>query len=104
MSSGEMKAGANTLGQAANMVSTAKSDFDKLASNLMGQIQSAQAKWQGEGGSAFQNLGAAWNERQNKIVSALNQFESSLQQTQKDNQSTDSTQSGYMSKISGRLC
>ena len=103
MASGEMKAGANTLGQAAGMVSTAKSDFDKLASNLAGQIQSAQAKWQGQGGSAFQSLGAAWHERQNKIVSALNQFESSLQQTQKDNHTTDDTQSSYMTKIHGRL-
>ena len=44
-----------------------------------------QGKWGGQGGTAFFNLHEAWNEKQQIIVNALDEFEASLQQTEKDN-------------------
>jgi WXG100 family type VII secretion target len=99
----EMKAGANTLQRAAGMVATAKGDFDKLSGNLSGQLSSLSSKWVGQGGSAFQALQAAWTEKQNKIVRALDEFESALTQTQRDNTNTDDTQHSNMTKLTGRL-
>jgi ESAT-6 family protein len=99
----EMKAGANTLQRAAGMVATAKGDFDKLSANLSGQLSALSSKWVGQGGSSFQALQTAWNEKQNKIVRALDEFESALTQTQRDNTSTDDTQHANMSKLTGRL-
>ena len=99
----EMKAGAQTLSRAATMVNTARADFDKLSAQLSDNILAQQAKWQGQGGKAFFNLHQAWTDKQNKIVSALNEFESSLQSTEKDNLNTDQSQSDYMNKNHSRL-
>ncbi len=103
MATPEMKAGSNTLQRAAGMVNTAKGDFDKLSANLSGQLSSLSSKWVGQGGSAFQALHTAWTDKQNRIVRALDEFESALTQTQRDNTSTDDQQHGNMSKLTGRL-
>jgi WXG100 family type VII secretion target len=103
MATPEMKAGSNTLSRAAGLVAGAKGDFDKMSGNLSNQILSYQSKWVGQGGSAFFALHQAWTEKQNKIVSALNEFEAALTQTQRDNTNTDEAQHGNMSKLTGRL-
>jgi uncharacterized protein YukE len=99
----EMKAGDRTLSRAAGMVATAKSDFDKLSATLSDNLLAQQSKWQGQGGSAFTNLHTAWTEKQNRIVRALNEFESALTSTEKDNINTDQSQSDYMNKNHSRL-
>jgi WXG100 family type VII secretion target len=99
----EMGQGEGTLSTAAGMVADAKHDFDRLNSQLVQHIDSAKAKWSGQGGSAFNNLGHAWHEKQATIVSALNQFEASLRSTEKDNTSTDDTQSSAFSRNQQRL-
>ena len=103
MATPEMKAGSHTLSRAAGLVAGAKSDFDRMSQSLTDQITSLQGKWVGQGGSAFFMLHQAWTEKQTKIVSALNEFEAALQQTERDNTNTDDTQHGYMTKINGRL-
>ncbi len=103
MATPEMKAGDQTLSRAANMVNTAHGDFNKLAQALSDNLLAQQGKWQGQGGKAFTNLHQAWKEKQDKIVNALNQFESSLQSTEKDNINTDQSQSDYMNKNVDRL-
>ena len=103
MSNADYGQGEKTLSKAAGMVQAAKADFDKLSKNLDGQIQGLQGKWVGSGGQAFFALHQAWTEKQRTIVNALNEFEQSLQSTEKDNTSTDDSQSANMSKLSGRL-
>jgi WXG100 family type VII secretion target len=103
MATPEMKAGSNTLQRAAGMVNTAKGDFDKLSANLSSQLSSLSSKWVGQGGSAFQTLQTAWTDKQNRIVRALDEFESALTQTQRDNTSTDDQQHANVSKLTGRL-
>jgi len=85
------------------MVAHAKGDFDRLSATLSDNILAQQAKWQGQGGKAFFNLHQAWTEKQDKIVRALNEFESALTTTERDNITTDQTQSDYMNKNHSRL-
>lgn len=99
----EMKAGDRTLVRAAEMVATAKTDFDGLSKTLSSNILAQQSKWQGQGGRAFFQLHQAWTEKQERIVKALNEFEASLTATERDNISTDETQQSYMAKNHSRL-
>jgi WXG100 family type VII secretion target len=103
MATPEMKAGDRTLSRAAGMVNTARSDFDRLSATLSDTIVGYQSKWQGQGGKAFFNLHQAWTEKQNRIVRALNEFESALTSTERDNINTDQTQSDFMNKNHSRL-
>ena len=99
----EMGQGEGTLTRAAGLVAEAKQDFDSLSKNLEGQIQGIQGKWAGAGGTAFFSLHQAWNEKQRIITNALNEFQNSLTSTEKDNVSTDETQSANYSRVAGRL-
>lgn len=103
MTQGMYGQGEQTLSKAAGMVAEAKSDFDRMAATLDGQIQGMRNQWVGQGGAAFFALHQAWTEKQKIIVSALNEFESSLTRTEKDNVSTDQEQGSGMSRLSSRL-
>jgi uncharacterized protein YukE len=99
----EMGQGQGTLSAAAGMVADAKHDFDRLNDELVEHIDAAKARWAGQGGTAFNALGHAWSEKQRTITSALDQFEASLRSTEKDNTSTDGTQSAAFSRNQQRL-
>ena len=99
----EMGQGQGTLTRAAGLVTDAKADFDSLSNALSGQIQGLQGRWAGAGGTAFFSLHTAWTEKQKVITNALNEFEASLQSTERDNVNTDQTQSDYMNKNHDRL-
>jgi uncharacterized protein YukE len=98
-----MGQGQGTLSAAAGMVADAKHDFDRLNNELVQHIDAAKATWAVQGGTAFSALGHAWAEKQRTIVSALNQFEASLRSTEKDNTSTDDTQSAAFVRNHQRL-
>ncbi|MGZ5400571.1 MAG: WXG100 family type VII secretion target [Nocardioides sp.] len=95
--------GEGTLGKAAQLVSGAKQDFDRLGGELDGQISGLRGTWAGSGGQAFFVLHQAWTEKQKVIVSALNEFENSLLGTQKDVTSTDDTQASNFNNFQNRL-
>lgn len=99
----EMGQGEKTLTKAAGMVSDAKKDFDGFSRKLDGQISGLRGKWAGAGGQAFFTLHQAWTEKQGVITKALNEFESSLQTTEKDNINTDEAQSANYNRTAGRL-
>jgi WXG100 family type VII secretion target len=99
----EMGQGERTLTRAAGLVTQAKQDFDSLSKALDGQIAGLQGKWAGAGGAAFFTLHQAWTEKQTVITNALNDFEASLTSTERDNMSTDDTQSSNYNKVAGRL-
>ncbi|MBZ5739032.1 WXG100 family type VII secretion target [Nocardioides mangrovi] len=99
----EMGQGERTLSRAAGLVTQAKQDFDSLSKALDGQIAGLQGKWAGAGGTAFFTLHQAWTEKQTVITNALNDFEASLTSTERDNMSTDDTQSANYNKVAGRL-
>ena len=99
----EMGQGEGTLTRAAGLVGDAKADFESMSKTLEGQIAGLQGKWAGAGGTAFFGLHQAWTEKQRIITSALDEFSASLTSTEKDNVSTDDTQSATYSKVAGRL-
>jgi WXG100 family type VII secretion target len=98
-----MGQGERTLTRAAGLVAAAQQDFDALSSNLSSRIQGLQGRWIGAGGSAFFALHQAWTEKQGVITAALHDFEASLTSTERDNMSTDESQSAHYHRYAGRL-
>jgi WXG100 family type VII secretion target len=103
MSAAEMGQGEGTLSKGAGLVADAKVDFDRISNKLDGQIQGLRGRWQGAGGTAFFTLHQAWTEKQKVIVQALNEFESALTATERDNVSTDEAQSANYARTTSRL-
>jgi WXG100 family type VII secretion target len=98
-----MGQGEGTLSKGAGLVADAKVDFDRISSKLDGQIQGLRGRWQGAGGTAFFALHQAWTEKQRVIVRALEDFESALTATERDNVSTDEAQSANYARTASRL-
>jgi uncharacterized protein YukE len=104
MSSGrEMGQGQGALSAAAAMVSEARHDFDQLDRELVRGLVAAKAMWGGQGSSSFQALGLAWSDKQHTIIGALDHFEEALRATERDNTSTDETQSAAFARTQQRL-
>ena len=103
MSAAEMGQGEGALSRGAGLVADAKVDFDRISSKLDGQIQGLRGRWQGAGGTAFFALHQAWTEKQRVIVQALNEFESALTATERDNLATDEAQSANYARTTSRL-
>ncbi len=103
MSAAEMGQGEGTLSKGAALVADAKVDFDRISNKLDGQIQGLRGRWQGAGGTAFFTLHQAWTEKQRVIVQALDEFESALTGTERDNVSTDEAQSANYARTTSRL-
>lgn len=103
MATNEMGMGEGTLDKAAQLVSGARQDFDRLSGELGGQIGDLRGTWAGSGGQAFFVLHQAWTEKQKVVVSALNEFENSLLGTEKDVRSTDDSQASHFNNFSNRL-
>lgn len=99
----QMGHGDKVLSDAAALVAGAKVDFDTLSKNLEDQISALKGKWAGAGSLAFHSLHAAWTEKQKIVVSALNDFESSLIETDRDDTQTDESSAGYMAKLTSRV-
>ncbi|GAB2979277.1 WXG100 family type VII secretion target [Nocardioides montaniterrae] len=95
--------GAGVLSQAAKLVADAKADFAKQSQNLDSQIAQVKGRWGGAGATAFHSLHVAWTEKHQTIVNALNNFEASLQATEKDNMNTDQSAGDAMTSLSNKL-
>ena len=91
------------LTRAAGMVADARTDFLGYSNRLSGQISAVQGKWGGAGATAFFTLHQAWTEKQKVIVDALNEFESSLTATERDNVDVDEQQSAGYTQLAGKL-
>ena len=91
------------LTKAADFTADAKQRFDAKQRQLASEIEGMRAQWQGQGGLAFQRLHQAWQEKQSRITKALNDFEASLRETERDNMSTDQSQADNMTTFAHRL-
>ncbi|WP_164477745.1 WXG100 family type VII secretion target [Nocardioides pantholopis] len=101
--SSEYGQGEQALSKAATLVADAKRDFDALATQLDGQISGLRGRWVGQGAASFFTLHQAWTEKQRTIVRALDEFEAALLTTERDNTTTDDTQSANYTRTAGRL-
>lgn len=95
--------GDQVLSRAATMVAQCKTDMDGISGQMMGHVEALRAQWGGTGSNAFVNLGNAWNEKQRRIVSALNEFEQNLLTTERTNTTTDDEQQSAMSNLQNTL-
>jgi WXG100 family type VII secretion target len=102
-STNEMGQGRATLSAAAGRVADARRDFDGLDHELVQHLDTARARWSGQGAAAFTALGRAWSERQRTITQALDGFEASLRSTERDNTTTDEAQSAAFTRSRQRL-
>jgi WXG100 family type VII secretion target len=103
MPAAEMGQGVGTLSKGAALVAGAKVDLDRINVKLEGQIQGLRSAWRGSGGTAFFTLHQAWTEKQKTIVQALDEFESALAGTERDNITTDEAQSANYARTTSRL-
>ncbi len=98
-----LRAGAGTLSAAATHVSEARVDLDRLGARLRQEIEGLRGYWDGMGAAAFVQLGQRWDERQRVIVRALDDFQQSLQATERDNSATDESVRSHFDRFSARL-
>lgn len=103
MPSDSLKAEAGALAQAAKYTSSAREDLTSQAQTLYSNVSGQEHGWKGQGGTSFFNLQEAWFEKQKRVVAILEHFENSLHSTDRDNVSTDETQSQATGKLHDRL-
>ena len=99
----EMGMGAGTLGRGADLVGAARQDFDRLSAELDQEIDQLRPRWQGAGGRAFFVLKDAWNDRQRRVVAALDDLGQALRGTERDVLATDEAQAAGYHQDLGRL-
>ncbi|MCU1433121.1 MAG: hypothetical protein JWP95_2226 [Actinotalea sp.] len=93
---GALKAGAAAVAQS-------RSELQRELTVLEGKLAGIGAQWKGQGAVAFTALMTRWREDANKIISALNEFETNLNSSQTTYTAADDTQSASMNRLSGRL-
>lgn len=103
MTESGLSAAERALSRAAEKVAGCKVDLVKLSTKMDGQMEELRAQWGGEGAAAFQNLKRAWLDRQKTINDALDVFEQSLIETEKDNVATDQQAGSTMGALASRL-
>ena len=91
------------LVRAAEHVGRARADVTALGGRLASDIDGMGARWGGEGARAFHRLHLAWQDKQRRIVGALDDFAESLHQTDRDNLATDQAQADLTATLVARL-
>lgn len=99
----EVSAADGALKQGADAVAQSRGELQRELSSLEGKLSGIGSQWQGQGAVAFNALMARWREDANKIVSALNEFESNLLTSQSTYTASDEAQQSAMSRLQGRL-
>ena len=100
---GEVSAADGALKAGASAVAQSRGELQNELGTLRGRLEGLRGAWVGQGAVAFNTLMARWNEDAEKIISALNEFESNLISSQNTYTSTDETQSSAMSRLTSRL-
>lgn len=98
-----LSATTGVLDRAATTVDEARLDVTRLSQALGAQIQGIGGRWSGEGARAFTQLHVAWQDKQRRIVAALDEFSASLTQTERDNRTTDTLRSDSATALINRL-
>lgn len=91
------------LSKGAGFVNEARGDVGTKCNTLSDRVNEMMGGWGGQGATAFSNLMVAWQEKQNTILKALDQLAISMQETEKDNVTTDQAQSDSHLNLQNRL-
>ncbi len=100
---GGLTQGAGTLSAAAESVSRARADVDRLSATLADQLAGLHGRWSGRGGTAFGSLQRAWTERHRVVVGALERFDAALRTTEREVVGVDEEQGSAYAALVGRL-
>ncbi len=91
------------LSKGAGFVKEARSEVKNQCIKVDDQVKEMMGGWGGQGATAFGNLMVAWQEKQNTILTALDQLAQSMEETEKDNVATDQAQSDSHATLQNRL-
>ena len=98
-----LKAGAGTLTQAGKMTGEAHDDFQAMAKQLSGRLDSYIAGWQGAGSTAFVQLHQSWQEHHTKIASLLKELEAVFLKTDSSFDDTDAAAHSSINNVANDL-
>ena len=99
----EVSAADGALKAGADAVAASRAELQRELSVLEGKLAGIGSAWQGQGAVAFTTLMTRWREDANKIISALNEFESNLVSSQSTYTAADDAQSSTMRNLTSRL-
>lgn len=91
------------LSQAAGHVAASRSRLTGLQRELDSRLHDLAGRWAGQGARAFGGLQAAWQERQTRITTALDDFERSLIDTERDNEVADAAAALVAARLTARM-
>ena len=95
--------GEGTITSTAQRLAEARLELRRLGQELQGEVDQLQGKFGGEAARAFGALNRAWDERHGAIVTTLDRFESSLNDTEKSMRASDEQSASSISAIWARL-
>lgn len=91
------------LSRAAGEVESARGELGQIAVRLDSRLSGMRGQWQGAGGTAFEQVHAAWQEHQRRIVGALDGLAEPLRGTEQVNTAADDAQAQTLSRFAARL-
>jgi WXG100 family type VII secretion target len=100
---GSLSQADGALAHAAGRVGEARADLLGLADQLSGQIDALRGQWVGAGGAAFAQVHMAWQDKQRRIVGALDGLSTALVETDRATAHADVLQSDTMTRTAARL-
>ncbi|GGD12779.1 WXG100 family type VII secretion target [Nocardioides daphniae] len=103
LSHGDLVVGEGVLAAAADAVTQARSDVATLSQQLAGQIEALESSWKGDGARAFERLHRAWQDKQQRVVGALDGLSAALEETGRDAVATDTAQADATQRLISRL-
>ena len=103
MSNTRVGFGDGTIRTTGQLIAGAKVELRRLSGELQGEIAQLQGKWGGAGAQAFSTLNQAWDEKQGAIVTTLERFEASLDETEKSLTSSDEAAASAVSALRSQM-
>jgi WXG100 family type VII secretion target len=103
MSNNRVGFGEGTIKSTAQLLAEAKVELKRHSNELQGEFNQLQGKWGGAGAQAFAILNKAWDEKQGAIVMTLEQFEATLDETEKSLTTSDESSASSVASIRNQM-
>lgn len=100
---GDLVVEEGVLAAASEAVTRARSDVTTLSQQLAGEIEALERGWKGDGARAFDRLHRAWQDKQQRVVGALDGLAAALDETGRDTVATDTAQADATQRLISRL-
>lgn len=101
--SGEVSKQVAALINAAKKVNEAQGDLNGELKSMENKLGNIKSHWRGSGSNAFDAVLAQWKNEQNKLVSALTEFETELMKSEEGYVATDEDQSATLNKYMSQM-